>query len=74
MPRKPTGKPRGGSKAGGTQSQAGMAALGIAPLATGEASRLVRIRCPEPALSWFESLSPARRGSLVIEAQRRAPY
>lgn len=72
MPRKPTGNPRGGSKAGAAQSQAGAAALGIEPLVAGEASRLVRVRCPEASLAWFESLTPAVRGYLVMEAHSRA--
>ena len=52
--------------------QAGAAALGIEPLVAGEASRLVRVRCPEGALAWFESLTPSLRGYLVMEAHGRA--
>ena len=63
---------RGGSKSGDGRGAAGAAALGVEPLAAGEVSSLTRVRAPAGTIAWWESLTPALRGYLVMEAQRRA--
>ena len=63
---------RGGSRSGDGRGAAGAAALGVEPLAAGEVSSLTRVRAPAGTIAWWESLTPALRGYLVMEAQRRA--
>lgn len=62
----------GGSKPGGTQAAALAVTTGTRPLTAGEVSSPARVRAPAETVKWWESLTPAIRGYLVMEAQRRA--
>lgn len=63
----------GGSKPGGPQSAALKDRPGLEKLAPGERSSAARVRGSVDAMTWWESLTPAMRGYLVMEAHRRAP-
>lgn len=45
-----------------------LAALGVEPLAQGEATDTVRVRTETAALAWFKGLSAPERGQIVKQA------